>query len=91
MSQPLDAHPRHRALRPTVRAGLLALGATLSEKGGNLPGARSMISQMASHHLICADTHRQRRRPDITVGGGARWRHTAGSYDDWTVEQLRSS
>ena len=42
-------------LRPSSRAGLLAIGATLSQLEGNLPSAQSMISQMTSHNLLCAD------------------------------------
>lgn len=56
-------------LRPSSRAGLLAIGANLSQLEGNLPSAQSMISQMASHNLLCADLPIGRHGPIEAAAG----------------------
>ena len=43
-------------LRPSTRAGLLSIGAVLSILEGNLPSARSMISQVTSLRMLAASS-----------------------------------
>ena len=53
----------YEPLRPSMRAGLLALGATLSQMEGNLPSARSMVAQMELPPLLSADLPIARPEP----------------------------
>lgn len=73
-------------LRPDTRAGLLAIGAALSLLEGNIPSARSMVSQITSLQIIAAASPMGRPGPltaMLAATGGRDGREAAETaWDD---------